>query len=202
MCAGRRTQVVKGAVCKTAMQWFDPARRLQTELARPGAFMIIQGDGIKPSHAIPLPGTVRSSWSGIGLHRPAHGRLSAPQSNPYGHASYAFNRCTVDAKPGPGFSEKRARRLPWVRCDGKQPLRSSGSDHGTTSEGYGQRARRTATRSERTAEWDVWHGTDGFRRGPKYGGRSKLTEDELSVRIANVYNLLVRWQVAAVTDID
>jgi hypothetical protein len=26
----RRTQVVKGAVCKTAMQRFDPARRLQS----------------------------------------------------------------------------------------------------------------------------------------------------------------------------
>jgi hypothetical protein len=33
-------------------------------------------------------------------------------------------------------------------------------------------------------------------------GESKLTEEALSVRIANVYNLLVRWQVAAVTDID
>jgi hypothetical protein len=32
MRAGRRTQVVKGAVCKTAMQRFDPARRLQTAL--------------------------------------------------------------------------------------------------------------------------------------------------------------------------
>ena len=31
MRAGRRTQVVKGAVCKTAMQRFDPARRLHTE---------------------------------------------------------------------------------------------------------------------------------------------------------------------------
>ena len=30
MRAGRRTQVVKGAVCKTAMQRFDPARRLQS----------------------------------------------------------------------------------------------------------------------------------------------------------------------------
>ena len=30
MRARRRTQVVKGAVCKTAMQRFDPARRLQT----------------------------------------------------------------------------------------------------------------------------------------------------------------------------
>jgi hypothetical protein len=26
--AGRRTQVAKGAVCKTAMQRFEPARRL------------------------------------------------------------------------------------------------------------------------------------------------------------------------------
>ena len=34
MRAGRRTQVVKGAVCKTAMQRFDPARRLQTSLVR------------------------------------------------------------------------------------------------------------------------------------------------------------------------
>jgi hypothetical protein len=32
MRAGRRTQVVKGAVCKTAMQRFDPARRLQAAL--------------------------------------------------------------------------------------------------------------------------------------------------------------------------
>ena len=32
MRVGRRTQVVKGAVCKTAMQRFDPARRLQTSL--------------------------------------------------------------------------------------------------------------------------------------------------------------------------
>jgi hypothetical protein len=32
MRAGRRTQVVKGAVCKTAMQRFDPARRLHTTL--------------------------------------------------------------------------------------------------------------------------------------------------------------------------
>jgi len=29
-----------------------------------------------------------------------------------------------------------------------------------------------------------------------------LTAARLSVRIANVYNLLVRWLVAAVTDID
>ena len=34
MRAGRRTQVVKGAVCKTAMQRFDPARRLQAEFVR------------------------------------------------------------------------------------------------------------------------------------------------------------------------
>ena len=57
MCPGRRTQVVKGAVCKTAMQRFDPARRLQTEFARLGSRMIIQGDGKKPSKAILLPGT-------------------------------------------------------------------------------------------------------------------------------------------------
>lgn len=31
---------------------------------------------------------------------------------------------------------------------------------------------------------------------------SKLTGDTLSVRIANVYNLLVRWPFAAITDID
>ena len=30
MRAGRRTQVAKGAVCKTAMQRFEPARRLQS----------------------------------------------------------------------------------------------------------------------------------------------------------------------------
>lgn len=38
--------------------------------------------------------------------------------------------------------------------------------------------------------------------GQNLEGGSKLTGDALSVRIANVYNLLVRWQVAAVTDID
>ena len=32
MRLGRRTQVVKGAVCKTAMQRFDSARRLHTNL--------------------------------------------------------------------------------------------------------------------------------------------------------------------------
>jgi len=31
---------------------------------------------------------------------------------------------------------------------------------------------------------------------------SKLTGGVLSVRIANVYNLVVRWPVAAITDID
>ena len=39
-------------------------------------------------------------------------------------------------------------------------------------------------------------------KGQNTEGESKLTETALSVRIANVYNLLVRWQVAAVTDID
>jgi hypothetical protein len=34
MRLGRRTQVVKGAVCKTAMQRFDPARRLHTAFVR------------------------------------------------------------------------------------------------------------------------------------------------------------------------
>ena len=34
MRAWRRTQVVKGAVCKTAMQRFDPARRLHSALLR------------------------------------------------------------------------------------------------------------------------------------------------------------------------
>ena len=43
MRAGRRTQVVKGAVCKTAMQRFDPARRLQTELARPCSVRYMRG---------------------------------------------------------------------------------------------------------------------------------------------------------------
>jgi hypothetical protein len=38
--------------------------------------------------------------------------------------------------------------------------------------------------------------------GWKMERESKLTEGELSVRITNVYNLLVRWPVAAVTDID
>lgn len=31
MRAGRRTQVVKGAVCKTAIRRFEPARRLQID---------------------------------------------------------------------------------------------------------------------------------------------------------------------------
>jgi len=34
------------------MQRFDPARRLHTELARPGAFIIILGDGISPSSVL------------------------------------------------------------------------------------------------------------------------------------------------------
>lgn len=44
MRAGRRTQVVKGAVCKTAMQRFEPARRLQIKLARAAAFDQIAAD--------------------------------------------------------------------------------------------------------------------------------------------------------------
>jgi hypothetical protein len=35
----------KGAVCKTAMQRFEPARRLQTERPRPGAGIAVPGDG-------------------------------------------------------------------------------------------------------------------------------------------------------------
>jgi hypothetical protein len=50
--AGRRTQVAKGAVCKTAMQRFEPARRLQTELARPGGFAVVVGDGQKILHLL------------------------------------------------------------------------------------------------------------------------------------------------------
>ena len=34
----------KGAVCKTAMQRFEPARRLQTKLARVDAFDQIETD--------------------------------------------------------------------------------------------------------------------------------------------------------------
>lgn len=34
----------KGAVCKTAMQRFEPARRLQTKLARAAAFDQIAAD--------------------------------------------------------------------------------------------------------------------------------------------------------------
>src|SRR5262245_42008751 len=45
MRARRRTQVVKGAVCKTAMQRFDPARRLQTALARRGALKLFLATG-------------------------------------------------------------------------------------------------------------------------------------------------------------
>jgi hypothetical protein len=48
------------------------------------------------------------------------------------------------------------------------------------------------------AGWNVWL----LERASMMEGESKLTEEALSVRIANVYNLLVRWQVAAVTDID
>lgn len=32
VCRGRRTQVVKGEVCKTSMQRFESARRLHTSL--------------------------------------------------------------------------------------------------------------------------------------------------------------------------
>ena len=79
MRAGRRTQVVKGAVCKTAMQRFDSARRLHIKLARPGGLLIIQGDEVnEPSSASPLPGAVGFSRSGMGLHRAADGRLSKP----------------------------------------------------------------------------------------------------------------------------
>jgi hypothetical protein len=38
----------------------------------------------------------------------------------------------------PRIPKKRAHRLTWGRCDGKQPFRSDGSDHGTTSQRYGQ----------------------------------------------------------------
>ena len=55
MRAGRRTQVVKGAVCKTAMQRFDPARRLQTEFARPTLCIIYERgvfNSLDESHAV------------------------------------------------------------------------------------------------------------------------------------------------------
>jgi hypothetical protein len=40
------------ARCITAMQRFDPARRLQASLARPGALSNVLGDGIKPIRAL------------------------------------------------------------------------------------------------------------------------------------------------------
>ena len=46
MRAGRRTQVVKGAVCKTAMQRFDSARRLQN---RPSYCSIVASPPSRPS---------------------------------------------------------------------------------------------------------------------------------------------------------
>ena len=73
MCAGRRTQVVKGAVCKTAMQRFDPARRLQTEFARAAGLFFVdrnQGQRIKPSSFPILPIRYQLSLEiGVGLHR-------------------------------------------------------------------------------------------------------------------------------------
>lgn len=36
LLAGRRTQVAKGAVCKTAMQRFEPARRLHARAGHDG----------------------------------------------------------------------------------------------------------------------------------------------------------------------
>jgi hypothetical protein len=44
MRAGRRTQVVKGAVCKTAMQRFDPARRLHIPLCMVCLTDVASGD--------------------------------------------------------------------------------------------------------------------------------------------------------------
>jgi hypothetical protein len=54
------------------------------------------------------------------------------------------------------------------------------------------------------AGWNVWLPEKASMRGPvcMMEGESKLTEEALGVRIANVYNLLVRRQVAAVSDID
>jgi hypothetical protein len=52
MRAGRRTQVVKGAVCKTAMQRFDPARRLQTERVRPHTYERGAFNSLDESHAV------------------------------------------------------------------------------------------------------------------------------------------------------
>ena len=63
MRAGRRTQVVKGAVCKTAMQRFDPARRLQTSLepfqldSRPSPVYQESSRGWQPSS------TLHQAWA-------------------------------------------------------------------------------------------------------------------------------------------
>jgi hypothetical protein len=60
MRAGRRTQVVKGAVCKTAMQRFDPARRLQTEFMRLHVY-VNRGDFSKLSVSRVLSGPAAAS---------------------------------------------------------------------------------------------------------------------------------------------
>jgi hypothetical protein len=52
MRAGRRTQVVKGAVCKTAMQRFDPARRLQSERVRPHTYERGAFNSLDKFHAV------------------------------------------------------------------------------------------------------------------------------------------------------
>ena len=86
---------------------------------------------------------------------------------------------------------------------GKQPLRSDGDDHGTRSQRYGLEPEDLHNHMAHHRYWTYGRVERmASEKGQNTEGESKLTETALSVRIANVYNLLVRWQVAAVTDID
>ena len=53
--------MVKGAVCKTAMQRFDPARRLQTSLTRAaGHLFAVSSSGPPHNDSIGLPESYQS----------------------------------------------------------------------------------------------------------------------------------------------
>ena len=65
MRAARRTQVVKGAVCKTAMQRFDSARRLQN---RSSYCSIVASTPLPAIGNLPLgvAGTSAREWMAFG----------------------------------------------------------------------------------------------------------------------------------------
>jgi hypothetical protein len=53
---GRRTQVAKGEVCKTSMQRFKSARRLQEVTLSPrGAAVFTGGDSVIPAGSVAAP---------------------------------------------------------------------------------------------------------------------------------------------------